>query len=55
MGFDALEGVQKDNMIEAGIIDPVKVVRVGLENAASSGGTLLTTEVTIYNSAQDKV
>jgi chaperonin GroEL len=53
MGFDALEGVLKDDMISAGIIDPVKVVRTALENAASSGGILLTTEVTIYTSDVD--
>lgn len=53
MGYDALEGSLKENMVEAGIIDPVKVVRTGLENAASSGGILLTTEVTIYSSPTD--
>lgn len=34
-------------MIESGIIDPVKVTRVALENAASVGGLILTTECTI--------
>ena len=34
-------------MIESGIVDPTKVVRSALENAASASGTLLTTEVTI--------
>jgi chaperonin GroEL len=32
------------NMIEAGVIDPTKVARVALENAASIAGMLLTTE-----------
>ena len=36
-------------MVAAGIIDPLKVVRTGLENAASSSGTLLTTEVAIFD------
>ena len=33
--------------MEAGIIDPTKVVRVALQNAASVAGLLLTTEVVI--------
>ena len=33
-----------ENMFEAGIIDPTKVTRVALENAASVAGMLLTTE-----------
>ncbi len=33
-----------ENMLKAGIIDPTKVTRVALENAASVGGMLLTTE-----------
>ena len=47
IGFNALHVRMEDDMIEAGIIDPVKVVRTALENAASSSGILLTTEVTI--------
>ena len=35
------------NMIKAGIIDPLKVTRTALENAASIAATLLTTEVAI--------
>lgn len=46
-GFDALNGVFSQDMFDLGIIDPVKVVRSALENAASASGTLLTTEVTI--------
>ena len=46
-GFDALAGTFVSNMTEGGIIDPVKVVRTALQNAASASGTLLTTEVTI--------
>jgi chaperonin GroEL len=34
-------------MMEAGIIDPIKVIRVALENAISAATMLLTTEATI--------
>ena len=37
------------NMKEAGIIDPVKVTRTALENAASVAGTILLTECTVVN------
>jgi chaperonin GroEL len=46
-GYDAREGVFVTDMIEAGIIDPVKVTRIALENAASAAAMLLTTECTI--------
>jgi len=42
-GFDALNETYTD-MIEAGIIDPTKVVRTALQNASSVAGLLLTTE-----------
>jgi chaperonin GroEL len=48
MGFDANTGEYVD-MIKAGIIDPVKVVRVALTNAASIAGLLLTTETLVTN------
>jgi len=35
-------------MIEMGVIDPAKVVKLALQNAASAAGTLLTTEVTVH-------
>ena len=41
-GYDALHGVYVENMIDAGIIDPVKVTRSAIENAVSAGSTLLT-------------
>jgi len=41
------------NMFEAGIIDPTKVTRVALENAASVAGMLLTTEATITEIPED--
>ena len=45
-GFDAATGKYVD-LVEAGIIDPTKVVRLALENAVSAAGTLLLTEVTM--------
>lgn len=42
-GYNAKNGTYA-NMLEAGIIDPAKVTRVALENAASVAGMLLTTE-----------
>jgi chaperonin GroEL len=45
-GFDAAR-CEYGDLIEAGIIDPTKVVRVALENAASVAGTLLLAEATM--------
>ena len=45
-GFDAASGRYVD-LIEAGIIDPTKVVRLALENAVSVAGVLLLTEATM--------
>jgi chaperonin GroEL len=45
-GFDAATGKYVD-LVEAGIIDPTKVVRVALENAVSVAGVLLLTEATL--------
>ncbi len=45
-GFDAARNVYVD-LVEAGIIDPTKVVRVALENAVSVAGVLLLTEATM--------
>ncbi len=45
-GFDAKSGDYR-NMIEAGIVDPAKVTRSALQNAASIAGLLLTTEAMI--------
>jgi chaperonin GroEL len=47
-GFNAQTDEYVD-MIEAGIIDPAKVVRVALQNAASVAGLLITTEAMIAN------
>jgi chaperonin GroEL len=43
MGFNALTEKYED-MVKAGILDPTKVVRIALQNAASIAGLLLTTE-----------
>jgi chaperonin GroEL len=45
-GFDAQTGEYVD-MLKAGIIDPTKVTRFALQNAASIAGLLLTTECLI--------
>ena len=45
-GFDALNGVYV-NMVEAGILDPVKVTRSALQNATSVASTYLTTEAVV--------
>jgi chaperonin GroEL len=52
-GFDAARGEYVD-LMQAGIIDPTKVVRVALENAASVAGTLLLAEVTMTEVEEPK-
>jgi len=52
-GFNA-KNDEYVNMYEAGIIDPTKVVRVALENAASVAGMLLTTECVITEVKKDE-
>merc|ERR1712150_75234 len=48
MGFDAQNGVYVD-MFEAGIIDPTKVTRTGIVDAASVAGLLTTSEAMIVD------
>ena len=45
-GFNA-KTEQYENLFKSGVIDPAKVVRVALENAASVAGMLLTTECVV--------
>jgi chaperonin GroEL len=45
-GFDAQNGVYGD-LVKLGIIDPTKVVRTALQDAASIAGLIVTTEATI--------
>jgi chaperonin GroEL len=52
-GFDAARKEYVD-LIEAGIIDPTKVVRIALENAVSVAGVLLLTEATMTEIPEDK-
>ena len=52
-GFNAASGEYVD-MFEAGIIDPVKVERVALQNAVSVASLLLTTEATVSEIKEDK-
>ena len=47
-GYDANTGKYTD-LVKAGIIDPVKVARTALTNAASIAGLLLTTEALVTN------
>jgi chaperonin GroEL len=52
-GFDAQSGEYVD-MVKAGIIDPTKVVRLALQNAASVAGLLVTTEAMVADKPEKK-
>ena len=52
-GFDAQAGTYKD-LVVAGIIDPTKVVRVALQNAASVAGLLITTEAMVAERSEKR-
>jgi chaperonin GroEL len=52
-GYNALTD-QYENLVEAGVIDPTKVTRTALQNAASIAGLLLTTEALIVEKKEDK-
>jgi len=45
-GFNA-ESMKYEDLVLSGILDPTKVVRAALENAASAAGMLLTTEAVV--------
>ncbi|MBY0538109.1 chaperonin GroEL [Patescibacteria group bacterium] len=47
IGYDAAKGVMVDDMIKAGIIDPVKVERAAVQHAVSAAAILLTSECAI--------
>jgi chaperonin GroEL len=51
-GYNAKKEIY-ENMFEAGIIDPTKVTRVALENAASVAGMFLTTECVLADIPED--
>ena len=52
-GFNA-DILEYVNMLEAGIIDPTKVVRSALENAASAAATFITTECVVSEKPEEK-
>ncbi len=52
MGWNAAKGEYED-LIEAGVIDPTKVVRTAIQNASSVAGLLLTTEALIADKPKD--
>lgn len=51
-GFDA-QAEEYGDMLKAGVIDPTKVVRIALENAASIAGLLITTEAMVAQKSKD--
>src|SRR5918994_1038108 len=53
IGFNAQTEVY-ENLVKAGVIDPTKVVRTALQDAASVAGLLITTEATIAELPEDK-
>ena len=52
-GYNALSD-EYENLVEAGVIDPTKVTRTALQNAASIAGLLLTTEALIVEKKEEK-
>jgi len=52
-GFNAATGVYED-LVAAGIIDPTKVVRTALQNAASIAGLMLTTDAAVIDAPEPK-
>jgi chaperonin GroEL len=53
-GYDALKDEIIPDMIMAGIVDPVKVTRLGIQNACSAAALLLTTEVAVAEEPKDE-
>ena len=53
MGFNAQTEVY-ENLVKAGVIDPTKVVRTALQDAASVAGLLITTEAAVSEAPEDK-
>lgn len=53
-GYDAKEDIFVDDMIKAGIIDPLKVTRTALENAVSVAALLLTTEAAVTEEEKEE-
>ena len=53
-GYNAQTGEYGD-LVESGVLDPTKVTRTALQNAASVAGLLLTTDATVYEAPKDAV
>ena len=53
-GYDALKDEVVDDMFDSGIIDPVKMPRMALENAVSAAAMLLTTEAAVADIPEPK-
>jgi chaperonin GroEL len=53
LGFNA-ETEKYEDLTKAGVIDPTKVVRFALQNAASVASLLLTTEATVVEKPEEK-
>ena len=53
IGFNAQTEVY-ENLVKAGVIDPTKVVRTALQDAASVAGLLITTEAAVSDAPDDK-
>ncbi|SIO26373.1 chaperonin GroEL [Paraburkholderia phenazinium] len=51
-GYNAQTGEYGD-LVESGVLDPTKVTRTALQNAASIAGLLLTTDATVYEAPKD--
>jgi len=52
-GYDAAKGIMVEDMIKAGIIDPVKVGRAAVQHAVSAAGILLTSEAAIADEPEE--
>jgi chaperonin GroEL len=52
-GYNAATGEYGD-LVEAGVVDPTKVTRTALQNAASIAGLILTTDATVAEAPQDE-
>jgi chaperonin GroEL len=52
-GYNAATGEYGD-LLEAGVVDPTKVTRTALQNAASIAGLILTTDATVAEAPKDE-
>jgi chaperonin GroEL len=54
LGYDAKKGIIIDDMLEAGIMDPVKVTKTAVRNSISAAAMLLTTEAAVAEEPEEK-